>query len=368
MAIFSGGAHITDSAQGSFPEIQTEILKVGTPAVDSLSTGFTAGGYNLAPPTNPAGSNVIQSFPFAQTSGTATDVGDLAATRYRGGAASSPTDGYFMGGGGPAGISRESAIEKFPFAISGGTATDIGDISAARSANSGHNGSTAAFTTGGISGYTTKHAQIDKVPYSHTSGTLSNVANLTAGNDKLSEGATDEQGQVGFVAGGSTSPNPAVVTIEKFPFAISSGTSSLTGGATSPPTLEFQNSAEVNSSTHAFIAGGVRFTPSITTSPHKLNEIRKYPFSIASGVGQDVGDLTHSLTNHAGMHSTTNGFVVGGQKGNPSPAVTNGAPGPSTLANATEILKFPFAISSGTTTDIGDLSPTATFYINGYQG
>lgn len=368
MAIFSGGGHITDSAQGSFPEVQTEILKVGIPSADGLNTGFIAGGYAFAPPQNPAGSNVIQSFPFAQTSGTATDVGDLAAARYRGGAASSPTDGYFMGGGGPAGISRESAIEKFPFAISGGTATDIGDISAARAGNSGHNGSTAAFTAGGISGYTTKHAQIDKVPYSHTSGTLSNVANLVAVRSSHSEGATDEQGQVGFVAGGSTPSNNYEVTIEKFPFAISSGTSSLTGGATAPQPLHFQISAEVSSSTHAFIAGGVRYNPSITNSPHKLNEIRKYPFSIASGVGQDVGDLIHSVANHAGMHSTTNGFVVGGQKGNPSPAVTNGAPGPSTTANATEIMKFPFAISSGTATDIGDLSPTASYFINGYQG
>jgi len=86
--------------------------------------GYTGGG--LAPPYT----NVIDKFPFA-SDGTATNVGSLASPSGYSYGVSSATDGFVIDGyNGTYGSTSHK--QKFPFAIDGGTATDHGELSASR--------------------------------------------------------------------------------------------------------------------------------------------------------------------------------------------------------------------------------------------
>lgn len=86
--------------------------------------GYTGGG--LAPPYT----NIIDKFPFA-SDGTATNVGSLAFSSGYNSGVSSATDG-FVADGYNASYAPASHKQKFPFAIDGGTATDHGELSASR--------------------------------------------------------------------------------------------------------------------------------------------------------------------------------------------------------------------------------------------
>ena len=81
------------------------------------------GGYTIAEATT------IDKFPFSQTSGTATDVGDLSEARYSVAGQSSSFAGFTSGGIAPPATKRVATIDKFPFSQTSGTATDIGDLS-----------------------------------------------------------------------------------------------------------------------------------------------------------------------------------------------------------------------------------------------
>jgi len=94
----------------------------------STTSGYTAGGS-----LGPARYNIIDKFPFASDAN-ATDVGDLTAARTSGAGQSSTTSGYVTGGGNPA---VTNSIEKFPFATDS-NATDIADLTVARFGLAGH--------------------------------------------------------------------------------------------------------------------------------------------------------------------------------------------------------------------------------------
>lgn len=73
--------------------------------------GWTAGGYNAAPPTGtPSFTNTIRKFAFAATSSSAEDVGDLTTTRSSGNPLQSDTHAYYLD-------DSPATAEKFPFAI-----------------------------------------------------------------------------------------------------------------------------------------------------------------------------------------------------------------------------------------------------------
>ena len=80
MAIYSGSGFISDSADGTFSEVSIGTLKIRisslTPPLQGTVAGFTSGGF-----TGSIRVTTIDKFPFSQTSGTATDVGDLSQAR-----------------------------------------------------------------------------------------------------------------------------------------------------------------------------------------------------------------------------------------------------------------------------------------------
>lgn len=317
-------------------------------ASNPLSTGFSSGGYTQDGGPNTMTTN-IDKFPFAITAFTATSVGDLAVPSHTATGASSTTHGFNMGGQASLSIPTTARIDKFPFSIDGGTGVEIGNLSQSRSSSSGHNSSTHAFTTGGTL-YTNIYSNVDKFPFAQTSGTLTKVADLN-NVKRYNVGYSDQVGEQGFSTGGTTlTPSPFVsLTIEKFPFAISSGIVTATGGQLSDTRGGFSG---VQDTVNAFAAGG--FSPVPGSSPVNRNTILKFPFAISSGTSTNVGTLASSPNgatygHERGASSNDDGFLI--------------ADGATTL-----IHKFPFAISSGTTTAVGNLShPGSTFSSIGHQ-
>ena len=98
--------------------------------------GFTSGG-NPAP-TTPENQLKIDKFPFSISAGTATNVGSLNTQRYNHIGHSSDTDGFSAGGISTPVPGTISSIDKFPFSIDAGTATDVGDLSSVRTVLKGH--------------------------------------------------------------------------------------------------------------------------------------------------------------------------------------------------------------------------------------
>lgn len=150
---------------------------------------------------------------------------------------------------------------------------------------------------------------------------------------------------------------PAANSIEKFPFAITSGSATSTGGAVNNPTgKEYYSTA--SSQDFGYLAGGANLNPSspgtpapLTNSTHLpfgtygpffIDLIEKFPFSISSGTATDVGETGDNGRGSAvGAQNDSKGYIIGGNTPNPS--------------NATDQIKsYPFAISSGGTTDTGE--------------
>lgn len=303
-------------------------------ASNPLSTGFSSGGY--VGPSNPGLTSRIDKFPFAISGDTVTSVGDLATATHSAAPASSTTHGFNMGGQDTLQIPTTARIDKFPFSINEGTAVEIGNLSQQRSDASGHSGSTHAFATGGKF-YTPIFSNVDKFPYAQTSGTLTSVANLnSAKSDNC--GFSDQVGSQGFSAGGQPIVPTAISTvIDKFPFAISSGTVTDTGGDLSDTRGSF---SAVHDTVNAFAAGGS--TPVPGGPPATRTTILKFPFAISSGTSTSVGSIGSggSSGHHRGANSSTDGFLIGDT-----------------------IHKFPFAISSGSTVGVGSLASEPGYHL-----
>ena len=109
----------------------------GMTSFGSTTKGYNAGGNK----DNSATAKLIDSFPFASDTN-ASGVGNLALGRREGsGGISSSTFGYISGGYSP----FLTSIEKFSFAFEG-QATDVGDITQARTAPSGQSSFCACWT------------------------------------------------------------------------------------------------------------------------------------------------------------------------------------------------------------------------------
>ena len=89
------------------------------------SYGYTSGGY----PYPSGATNIIDKFSFASATANATDVGDLTVARSIPGGQSSTTHGYTSGGF--LYPNSVNIIDRFSFATDG-NATDVGDLTAAR--------------------------------------------------------------------------------------------------------------------------------------------------------------------------------------------------------------------------------------------
>ena len=124
--------------------------------------GYTSGG-------NPAG-DTIDKFSFT-SDGNATDVGNLTLAKSQIAGQSSSENGY-VSGGQPGTI---NVIEKFPFATDA-NATDVGDLTAARYGLSGQSSSDNGYSSGGQE--PTYNGTIDKFPFA-SDGNATDVGDLT---------------------------------------------------------------------------------------------------------------------------------------------------------------------------------------------
>ena len=137
------------------------------------------------------------------------------------------------------------------------------------------------------------------------------------------------QGEVsGFTSGGNASPR--ISTIEKFPFA--SDTNSVDTGDL---LQNYEQSGGQSSLVSGYNSGGY-FSP-----PGNVNNIEKFPFAISSGsTSSDIGDLSQIRRDHASQSSSVSGYNSGGQL-------------PSGTSNVID--KFPFSTDTNAT-DVGDLT------------
>ena len=286
--------------------------------------GFTSGGYTTTRVDD------IEKFPFAISTGTSTNVGNLTSARDQSRGASSATDGFAVG---TTPTPFVNYIDKFPFAISSGTSSSHGRLSYTRFEGAVNPSPSYGFYSAGFDQTFAITSDIQKFPYS-SAVTANSVGSLVADKARQSD---HESTVVAFIAGGLGAAN-YVSDIERFPFSISSGTATNIGNLTE---TKGWNSG-VSSETDGFSIGGY---PQIST-------IEKFPFSISGGTATDVGDLTGTgLEGTSAQSSTTDGFTAGG----------------GFAAGVTIIQKFPFAISSGTAADTGgDLNQGIAFGA-GYQ-
>ena len=312
------------------------------------TSGFTSGG-SLSPPAT--WYSTIDKFPFSISSGTATDVGDLTETKSSLAGHSSSTDGFTSGGYAPGDTVGEVKIEKFPFSISSGTATHFSDLTTTKMECTGHSSATDGFTSGGNSPLTNsaenRISTIEKFSFS-IGGTAVDVGDLSDLTTHL--GGVGQQSQTdAFITGGMGGIGAIVGDIKKFPFSIVRGRSTTVG--TLGVSIIARAGAQ-SSSTDGFISGGSTAFPA---NPGETDHISKFPFSIISGTTTSVGALssgTGSRYNLASHSSTTDGFASGGKN--------------ASAAELTDIDKFPFSISSGNATDVGDLSEARTL-LAGHQ-
>jgi hypothetical protein len=193
----------------------------------SETHGYTSGG--------DAGVDVIDKFAFAGSSVTATDVGNLTVGRdASAGGQMSETHGYVSGGSG------SNVIDKFPFATDT-NATDHGDLTVARYYISGQSSQTHGYTSGG---HPANQDVIDKFSFAGSSVSATDVGNLTG-----ARGLTSGQSSTthGYVSGGYTSST----AIDKFSFA-SDGNATSVGSLVSGG----QSHGGASSTTHGYEAGG----------------------------------------------------------------------------------------------------------------
>jgi len=257
---------------------------VHSPSFQGEITGFTAGGGNSTNIT------VIDKFSFL-SSGNATDHGDLHTGSQGGGASSSTTHGYCMGGYKFGSPDSSNVVNKFAF-VSNTTASNIGTINSRRYYLCGASSSTAGYGAGGTS---PQVATIQKVLFasdaiSVESRTLAPARHGASGSNST----TDAFCAAGLL--GST----ITAGIDTYNFS-SSGNSTDHGNLRGTSQL----GAGISSSTHGYYAGRAVGSPSV-------GAIDKFLFSsntTAAGHGDlDMG----SGGNISGSSGVAYGFAAGG--------------------------------------------------------
>ena len=308
------GLYLCDGSQWSIVE---ELDSVSfPPAFLGVNYGYATGG--AGGPSYNGGTlrNHINKFPFASDDN-ATNVGSLTASR-GGSGQSSPSSGYTSGGdvANLTGGTRSNVIDKFPFA-SDGNATDVGDLTVARS-GSGQSSTVSGYVSGG-DGATTV---IDKFPFA-SDANATNVGSLVSN--------TFAAGQSSETHGYSSGGDPTNKLILKFPFA-SDGTATSVGDLTTTRSGLGGMPAGQSSELSGYCSG----------APYGSTVIDKFPFS-SDANATDVGDLTQVRGDCSGQSSGVSGYTSGGYSGVSPFALTN------------VIDKFPFS-SDANATDVGDLT------------
>ena len=176
----------------------------------SETHGYHSGGNNGPQGGGHTYLNNIQKFAFASTGSTnnATDIADLTVARTCYTGSSSSTHGYSAGGGGPT-PGGDNTIDKFSYATDI-NATDVGDCDPATDSSSGTSSLTHGYITGGVdTGYVNSIRR-----YSFASGGNSTIMNgeLTATRHAHTGCSSETYGYSAAGHGGSGGIN----TIEKY--------------------------------------------------------------------------------------------------------------------------------------------------------
>jgi hypothetical protein len=183
-------------------------------------------------------------------------------------------------------------------------------------------------------GRPTSGTSIDIFPFStpFTSTTTIGFMTKTRYNSGGHSSTTD-----GYISGGQ-SPFPVSIRNDVDVFPFSSPTTGSVGGTISPSTYDHSS---VSSSTDGYMGGG-RFS---LPSPTFTNDIDRFPFTTPFTGSVNIGNLSGSRRNMAGMQSDNDGYFAGGQ-----------APGTPPTTYEQTVDRFPFASPFTFATDIGDLA------------
>lgn len=286
----------------------------GGSSYQGSTSGYTSGG------STPSDSNVIDKFSFT-SDGNASDVGDLTVARSQAAGQSSSSSGYTSGG-----TPYSNVIDKFPFS-SDGNATDVGDLTVGRKGVTGQSSSASGYTSGGDT--PTMSNVIDKFSFT-SDGNATDVGDLTVARTGV---AGQSSSSNGYTSGGRVPPYQNV--IDKFPFSSDANATDV-----GDLTVARNYSAGQNSDSNGYTSAGLS-----NYSPPPIvfeNTIDKFPFS-SDANATDVGDLTAVRNGAAGQSSTASGYTSGGLTDNNFSTRTN------------IIDKFPFA-SDANATDVGDIT------------
>lgn len=265
-------------------------------------------------------------------------------------------------------LAEGSNIEKFPYSISSGGSTLIGNFSVIRrQMGSTHTDNSNGFFAGGRTNYPTPVSStgIEKFPYSSGNVNSTDVGDLIIADQYLSGNSSETHG---FSHGSNDPTNPGAgqlyYNIDKFPFAISSGTATDVGNLT-PILLDAGGHSSL---TDGHISGG--HLPFVPTPYDVFNVTKKFPFAISGATVTTHGSLGARMKFHGAHTSADDGFTSGGYGSHP------GAPSFSNPVGT--IYKFPFANSTPvSSTPIGTWpggynqgtnSSTTTGFIYGYTG
>jgi hypothetical protein len=320
-----------DLRNDSLRELVSQFAFIGeyVPYFQGRNYGYASGG------TSSTGQyDVIDRFAFASDfSGTATDVGDLTQGRYTCSGQSSSENGYTSCGNAPPVGAALDIIDKFPFASGFTTATDVGNMSAAKNKVAGQSSIPYGY------GYNTSGGNaIDKFTFASDGNSSQRGTTLTSRSYATGQSSTTH---------GYTSGNyPYTTDIDKFPFAADDNATDVGDLSLSRGVSAGQSSTE-----SGYTSGG---NP-LTAYPPAGWTIDKFPFA-SDANATDVGDLSTGRHGASGQSSTAHGYTSGGY-----------GPGPSPTNAKNVIDKFPFASGfNGNATDVGDLT-AARYYGAGQQ-
>lgn len=224
-------------------------------------------------------SRIIEKFPFAADSETATNVGTLSQSYAYMANNNTATHGYTAGH-----TPVTTNIDKFS-TVSDGDGAVAAYLTVGRYALSGQNSDSHGYHAGGVDSNV-----IDKFPFA-SDGNSVDVGNLSAPRYQSHGMSSTENG---YAAGGQIFPQyaPNSGRIDKFSFA-SDGNATYIGNLT---TYKEYDGASVSSTTHGYSAGGFYTQPTFASS----NIIEKFSFT-SDGNSVDVGDVVNSGYDTAGF-------------------------------------------------------------------
>ena len=256
--------------------------------------GFAVGGY--AEPASTGTLTAIDKYAFASGSSDAVDHGDLASRRSSNAGTWSATHGYSSGGYVGSSLPKNQTVDKFAFAGTNVTSTNIGNLSSANMMAAGCSSETSGYHCGCYHGSGSFDNGIDRINFgsdsvSHDVGSLNSHANVEQlqGNHSTTHG---------YIVGGDSSDK-----IDSFSFA-SEGQTSLVGTLT----MTRSGHASQNTEMYGYSAGGQTWTGGWAT----IGAIEKFSFGSSVTSTARSNDLTVVQRNNRGFTSTSHGYSYGG--------------------------------------------------------